>query len=201
MSGHRCPCGTFLLPGASICRCGRMAVVEPDEPKYRPLTLKQIAERLVQGASSQSELSTVVLPPPAWRRVVEIVDREHDDIRHLGLPVCAAPPPGWRCSRAAGHDGPCAATPTGPGEPVAQSDRMTEAEELEWQRLELMKATPITFEVACKLWGTDVSLTSDKTRAAFFTVWALAARELADAMIAEVEDAARKEAIEKAVQS
>lgn len=26
---------------------------------------------------------------------------------------CGAPPDGWRCSRGAGHDGPCAATPEG----------------------------------------------------------------------------------------
>lgn len=27
-------------------------------------------------------------------------------------PICEIPPPGWKCSRAPGHDGPCAATPT-----------------------------------------------------------------------------------------
>lgn len=26
--------------------------------------------------------------------------------------VCDIPPPGWRCTRAAGHEGPCAAVPT-----------------------------------------------------------------------------------------
>jgi len=25
--------------------------------------------------------------------------------------VCTVPPPGWRCTRVAGHDGPCAAVP------------------------------------------------------------------------------------------
>lgn len=28
------------------------------------------------------------------------------------LPQCQVPPPGWRCTRGAGHDGPCAAVPT-----------------------------------------------------------------------------------------
>lgn len=27
--------------------------------------------------------------------------------------VCTVPPPGWQCTRAAGHDGPCAAQPSG----------------------------------------------------------------------------------------
>ena len=27
------------------------------------------------------------------------------------LPVCNVPPPGWSCSRGAGHEGPCAASP------------------------------------------------------------------------------------------
>lgn len=26
---------------------------------------------------------------------------------------CSVPPPGWRCTRGAGHDGPCAAVPVG----------------------------------------------------------------------------------------
>lgn len=29
---------------------------------------------------------------------------------------CELPPKGWECSRTKGHDGPCAATPTGTGE-------------------------------------------------------------------------------------
>lgn len=38
---------------------------------------------------------------------------------------CVVPPPGWRCSREAGHDGPCAARPT--AAISAQAKRMTEA--------------------------------------------------------------------------
>ena len=36
-------------------------------------------------------------------------------------PICDIPPPGWKCSRAPGHDGPCAATPT--HTPAAQRSR------------------------------------------------------------------------------
>jgi hypothetical protein len=32
---------------------------------------------------------------------------------HLSGAPCPLPPPGWHCTRAAGHDGPCAALPTG----------------------------------------------------------------------------------------
>lgn len=28
------------------------------------------------------------------------------------VPICGIPPKGWQCSRAAGHDGPCAARPS-----------------------------------------------------------------------------------------
>jgi hypothetical protein len=29
-----------------------------------------------------------------------------------GVGACTRPPPGWSCSRGAGHEGPCAASPT-----------------------------------------------------------------------------------------
>jgi hypothetical protein len=162
-----------------------MSVVEPDEPKPVPRrTLREIAEMVARLSRSQRG-GTLALPQADWQLLA-------DDLGEERAPKpCTVPPEGWACSRGAGHDGPCAATP------VDVVREASPGEELEWQRLELMKATPITFEVACKLWGTDVSLTSDKTRAAFFTVWALAARELADAMMAEVERAALEDAIDQ----
>lgn len=33
-----------------------------------------------------------------------------DESKRLGI-ECGAPPPGWRCTRSKGHDGPCAAIP------------------------------------------------------------------------------------------
>jgi len=38
---------------------------------------------------------------------------DHSDIdAAMSTQECALPPPGWRCTRAAGHDGPCAAVAT-----------------------------------------------------------------------------------------
>ena len=33
---------------------------------------------------------------------------------------CTVPPPGWRCTRAAGHSGPCAAMSIADGDQIAQ---------------------------------------------------------------------------------
>lgn len=35
-------------------------------------------------------------------------------IADMQSPECSLPPPGWKCTRKAGHDGPCAAVPTRP---------------------------------------------------------------------------------------
>lgn len=45
------------------------------------------------------------------------------------MSVCTLPPHGWRCSRAAGHEGPCA---THPASPTAEW----------WARRWIEKATP-----------------------------------------------------------
>jgi len=157
---------------------------------------------------------------------------------------CTVPPPGWRCTRAAGHDGPCAALPAAEGlrqaaeqfvaahkdgnvaeladyfedifsealgerpemptasthgyVTVAQVEAAAKAQQ-EWdkraravraaRRLELMKHTPITLDdVRAKFWmggEAGVNLLNDTNRQAFFRVWAIAACELADAMIEE----------------
>jgi len=51
--------------------------------------------------------------------------------------ACTIPPTGWACTRAAGHDGPCAAVP--------QADGLTEL--LDTLDALLAKATPGTWEV------------------------------------------------------
>lgn len=42
---------------------------------------------------------------------------------------CKVPPPGWWCSRAEGHDGPCAARPTGPQLKARVQDMLTRAKD------------------------------------------------------------------------
>jgi hypothetical protein len=59
------------------------------------------------------------------------------------------------------------------------------------RRLELMRHTPITLDdVLSRFWvggrsSDGANLLNDNNRAAFFSVWAIAARELADAFINE----------------
>ena len=37
---------------------------------------------------------------------------DYEAARRRVMGECTLPPPGWRCTRAAGHDGPCAAVAT-----------------------------------------------------------------------------------------
>jgi len=66
--------------------------------------------------------------------VALIVERPRTEWAHLFKPDatgCAIPPDGWQCSRARGHTGPCAATPTPPtlSEDLrALSERATQGE-------------------------------------------------------------------------
>jgi hypothetical protein len=51
-------------------------------------------------------------------------------IRFAGLVLrealtCFVPPPGWACTRPAGHDGPCAAIPSGESAPTTPSEVST----------------------------------------------------------------------------
>lgn len=41
--------------------------------------------------------------------------------------ICTLPPRGWKCSRAAGHEGPCAATPIEPTEEVSEDTKRLQA--------------------------------------------------------------------------
>lgn len=43
-----------------------------------------------------------------WAIAAGICTAEEFDVTRASL-ECPVPPPGWRCTRAAGHDGPCAA--------------------------------------------------------------------------------------------
>ena len=54
--------------------------------------------------------------------------------------------------------------------------------EMDVHEMLAMKA-PITFEIACKVWGDDPNLCDDSTRKCFFAVWALLCFEWADAMV------------------
>lgn len=42
---------------------------------------------------------------------------------------------------------------------------------------------PLTYEIVKEIYGGDVDLTKDSSRAAFFAVWSLCAYEFADAML------------------
>jgi hypothetical protein len=59
------------------------------------------------------------------RSVVGVLSAVKDNIGRLSAlratppqAACDAPPAGWRCTRAQGHEGPCAATPATEGSPA-----------------------------------------------------------------------------------
>ena len=49
------------------------------------------------------------------------------------LSICLLPPEGWKCSRAPGHTGPCAAYPTQPYR-SSQKPELTDGELAFWER-------------------------------------------------------------------
>ncbi len=68
---------------------------------------------ITNAAGVQAPYSDLLQDPA----VALIVERPRTEWAHLFKPDatgCAIPPDGWQCSRARGHTGPCAATPTPP---------------------------------------------------------------------------------------
>jgi hypothetical protein len=39
------------------------------------------------------------------------IERLREQVKKLTKPECKVPPKGWKCTRGAGHEGPCAAVP------------------------------------------------------------------------------------------
>lgn len=48
-----------------------------------------------------------------WAEEREALDEECQRLAELATQECVLPPPGWRCTRAGGHEGPCAAVEVG----------------------------------------------------------------------------------------
>jgi uncharacterized OsmC-like protein len=78
-----------------------------------------LAETAVQHITRQRRLSPeeVIKYDEVRARVAEetpdLVARHHDRMAKQSAGECWLPPPGWRCTRPAGHTGPCAAVPDG----------------------------------------------------------------------------------------
>jgi len=77
-------------------------------------------------------------------------------------------------------------------EPPHLGDRSAAADVIERLRAELaecrrqrLASTVVTYEVASSVFGDRPQLTDDCTRRAFFAVWALAIKELAEALAQE----------------
>lgn len=62
--------------------------------------------RLLVGAAD--EIERYYGGMMAWKRAAEAKDRA---AQAQPADACTVPPPGWYCTRAAGHEGPCAAHP------------------------------------------------------------------------------------------
>lgn len=65
--------------------------------------------------------------PVAYRyKESHAAEAEARQQRQTSTLACDVPPPGWTCSRAKGHDGPCAASQAKPVEPVDRTQLRTE---------------------------------------------------------------------------
>ena len=58
-------------------------------------------------------------------KMIRLLKQAESELRNRALKInplgqCAAPPAGWTCSRVAGHEGPCAASPIGSGHPEGE---------------------------------------------------------------------------------
>jgi len=70
-----------------------------------PLDYEAARRRMAEG---QAEHDRRVAEWKDWAIAAGICTAEEFDATRASL-GCPLPPPGWRCTRAAGHDGPCAA--------------------------------------------------------------------------------------------
>jgi hypothetical protein len=67
----------------------------------------------------------------AWKHE-DLFNRVHAEIEGSEPQACKIPPAGWYCTRAAGHDGPCAAVPQ--ADPVVKQSLTTQADPVREER-------------------------------------------------------------------
>lgn len=91
----------FLLGEAPLCGLWFGAKPEFKEPFWWRSHLR--------SAISQQPAAAPAIDRAAIHRKVLAADMDGPDV--IGPTVCTVPPPGWACTRAPGHDGPCAAIP------------------------------------------------------------------------------------------
>lgn len=98
-----------------------------------------------------------MLPPPL--PLPGYPQRHHDSERVKGA-ACAVPPPGWRCTRAAGHSGPCAAVPDA-GPPKLPPPPVTDSFRVGWRGVSLAIPMSLVTALVTALvthWATPASL-------------------------------------------
>jgi len=88
-----------------IDRARGIARVQRKLADGQKLTVRE--RKLLQDAQAVTEAAT----EQAARNMQLRQPADVDDDIPMGCPGCDKAPPGWRCSRTRGHDGPCAAHP------------------------------------------------------------------------------------------
>jgi len=90
-----------------------VAVANPDMRLAADFIDKRAEQYLQDHADNDPDTGAVVFHcGEAGREYHSILVELADDLRQASKPtVCATPPAGWNCTRAAGHEGPCAAVP------------------------------------------------------------------------------------------
>lgn len=78
---------------------------------------KEVAEAVVIAALCSLATGTISWGfEEAKRKLWELRKKRKKGAKRLELHGCDVPPPGWHCTRAKGHEGPCAAVPSEPAE-------------------------------------------------------------------------------------
>lgn len=78
-------------------------------PPWHPATIKYFDRKTAEDVLA---LMRSLYPDDEGYKSASVAEHSVSVLDNL-LPACAIPPEGWRCTRGAGHDGPCAAVPVG----------------------------------------------------------------------------------------
>lgn len=127
------------------------------KPRTEAVTLYHVVNvdgiRELAGCNEQqlNDFIRMVKNPAEWivlRQVVSTVWSQFEEVNRS----CNVPPPGWRCTRTTGHDGPCAAVEDKTNVKIAQNvPEPPELTEEDWKRIdEESKAWSKAFREATK---------------------------------------------------
>ncbi|HEX8883152.1 MAG TPA: hypothetical protein VF797_01530 [Noviherbaspirillum sp.] len=157
--------GFNMLTGKAITPATHQATLAAPADDFAVRFIEQRAQQYLQDhADNDPETGALVFQyGEAGREYHSTLVELADDIRTAlaeadGSTTCDVPPPGWSCTRAAGHSGPCAAIPASPPEPAASQQADAPDPEGDFAKgmliqLSRMGASPAALSLAVQLFG------------------------------------------------